>query len=62
MELLRLQIFQCLFIGNCCHGEQNFVQFGIEALHVVILQLDSQKIVEVNKSFACSTDLERVIM
>ena len=27
--------------SNCCHGEKYFVPLGVEALHVVILQLDS---------------------
>ena len=37
-----LQIFKYVFIGNFCHGEKYFVPLGDEALHVVILQLDSQ--------------------
>ena len=42
--------------GTFCHGEKYFVPLG-----VVMLQLNSSKIVEVKKIFACSTDLEVVI-
>ena len=46
--------------GNS-HGEKYFVSFGVDALQVVILQLDSHLLVDVKKSFACCTDLELVI-
>ena len=43
---------------NFCHGEKYFIPHGVAALRVDILQLDSYQVVEVKKSFACSTDLE----
>ena len=44
--------------GTFAHGERYFVPFGVEALHVVILELDSQVVGEVKKSSACSAGLE----
>ena len=42
-----------------CVGETYFVSFGVETLHVVILQLHAQWVVEVKKSFACFANFER---
>ena len=55
-----LEVLELLLIGNLCHGDKFFVPLGVEVLHVVLLQLDSQWIIEVKKSFTCSTDLEVV--
>ena len=60
MELLLEQVFLYIFIGYFCHGQKCSVPLGVEALHVVILQMYYYEIVEVKKSFACSTDLEVV--
>ena len=61
MEQLLVQVVQYVFIGNCCHGEKYVVPHGVETFHVVVLHLDSQQVVEVKMSFACSTELEVVI-
>ena len=55
-ELLLVHIFQYVLIGNLS-WKKYVAPIDVEALHVVILQLDSgRSIVEVEKSFACSTE------
>ena len=42
VEVFFVQLSRYIFLGNFCHGEKCFVPFGVEALHVVILQLGTQ--------------------
>ena len=60
LELFFSSKFPICLHRELCHGEKYFASLGVEDWHVVTLQPDSQKIVDVKK-FGCSTDLEVVI-